>query len=327
MSTTVISPATHAQAQADLGHAWVYAREEILALMAEELDVFGVGLVRGVGDLMGTGSDTLRLRYFDGVGAAEVFQPMASETEEIVPTGYSAGNDTVTIARYGLAKEETYQNAILSDPAVSDKLALEALVPLLPASWVATVRDLWAAELATFSDSVGDAGLPWTVDHELELIAYFREIPGYSPRRHGLPVTGRGVKQLTQLRNSLRNEPYLQASGNMLDGLLGLGGEDGGGFTFYGLRNVGSHAITVQGGDNVGGAYIPGAIAYCVAGTTPAPVQDPARSLFIPEYGMVVERRSSDLSATARVTANAWLGLAKRSASLFPQTKIRSIAS
>lgn len=325
--SAVFSPASHAQTVTDLGHAWVYAEAKLEALLTEELNVFGAGLVAGVGDLMGSGSDTLRLRHYTGIGAAESFQPMASETEEIVPTGFTTGVDTVTIARYGLAKEQTYQDAILQEGVVAEILALDKMVDLIPASWMSTVRGLWGTTISTFADVVGTAGAPWTVDDELELLAYFREIEGYDPRKHGLPVSGRGVKQLTQLRNGLRNEPYLQASAETLNRLLGVGEEAGGGFEFYGMRNVGTHDVATNGGDAIGGAYIPGAVAYCVASTTPAPVQDPTRSLFLHMMGLVMESRSNDRTATARLTANAWLGMAKRSASLFPQCRVRSINS
>lgn len=324
MPTTVVAPATHAQTETDLGHAYVYAEQRLDAALTEQLDVFGAGLVVGVGDLSGTGSDTVRVGNYSGIGSGETFQPLG-ETEVMTATGFAVSNDTLTIGRYGLAKEQSYQDAMLQTPAAREIFALDRLVQLVPASWLATLRDLWATQIGTFSNVIGDSGLPWTYDDELELVAYFRETEGYDPMVHGKPVTGRAPEQLTQLRNSLRNEPGLQGSADLMQKLMDLGTAAGGGFDFLGLRNIGSHAVGTSGGDHIGGAYIPGAVAYITASTAPVPVQDPARSIILPQFGIVIEGRSNPDGAHARFSANAWLGMGNRAATVFPQTRIRSV--
>lgn len=323
MSTTAVSPVTFGQQQTDLGVAFQFAAEAIDMELTEQLDVIGLGLVRGIGDLAGSGTDTLRAVHYGGVGHAETFQSL-NETEAIVPTGYTSDYDTLTIGRYGLAKEESYQAAILQTPAAKAALGLDALALKLGQSWIATIRTLWAAELATFTDSVGTTGVVWNMDDELDLAASFREREGYDPVVHGLPVAARHPLQFTQLGNAVRSEPGLANNAALIESFMGIE-KLGKPFGFLGLQNVASHDVVSSGGDLIGGAYVPGAVAFCVASTSPAPVQDPTRTIYLPNWGLLIEFRSNPDGAVAKVTANAWLGMNIRSRLVYPATKIRSL--
>lgn len=318
-----LAPITHAQTEGTLGQAFVYAENQIRERLVEDLEVTGEGLVVGWGDLAGQGTDTVRITHWTGLGMAEEFQAMVGETDEPVPTGFEADNDTATIARYALAKDQTYQSAILSSEVERAIYGLDRMAVQLPMSLGATIRSLWADTLGTFSSSYGDSGVEWTMDHELALVAGFRETAGYSVAKHGAPVAGRHPVQLTQLRKAIRNEPAFQTP-DVAAAINGLGGEAGGGFSFLGLRNIGSPSVGSSGGDYLGGAYIPGAVGIVVARGRAAPVQDPARTIYVDEFGVIMEVRSRPGAATMTFTANAHLGMAKRSALVFPQFKILS---
>jgi hypothetical protein len=93
----------------------------------------------------------------------------------------------------------------------------------------------------------------------------------------------------------------------------------------YLKRNFASFDVPTSAGDHVGCAYVPGAIAYCVASTAPVQVENPAATIYVPEYGIMIERKSDGNVATARFNVNAWVGVAKMSASLFPQFKLLSV--
>jgi len=319
--STFVAPVTHSQTESTTGFSYAFAEEEIRERLVDKLDVLAAGLVMGVGDLSGRDTDTLRLTHFTGLGYAESFAAMATETEAIVASAYEADNDTVSIGRYGLAKEQSYQSSILGS---ARQIGLAKMVSMVPDSWLATLRANCATVISTFSSVVGTSGAVWSFDDELDLIAYFHETEGYDPAVHGAPVTWRAPEQFSQLREAIRNEPGLQGSAELMASLLGLAAAPQGGMNFLGLRNFSSHDVITAGGDHIGGAYLPGAVAWCVA-SAPPPVQDPARAMFLPEFGLTIEERSRPDEAVARFTANAWFGVAKRSPLLFPQVRIRSI--
>lgn len=319
-----VAPITHGQTESVLGDAYKYAENLIRERLVESFEATGEGLVVGWGDLAGTGTDTLRITHWTGLGYAEEFQAMAAENDEPTATGFEADNDTASLARYALAKDQTYQSAILAGPVEQAIFGLDKLAVQIPRSLSATIRSLLGAQVGTFSDSIGDTGVAWTMDHELQMVASFRETDGYDPRVHGLPVALRAPAQLTQLRDSVRNEPAFQDPA-IMQAINSLGGEAGGGFSFLGIRNIGSGAVGTSGGDYLGGAYLPGAVGIVVASGRRAPVQDPASTIYLDEWGLIIEHRSRPGPATATFTANAWVGMAKRSALVFPQKRIRSV--
>lgn len=317
---TIISPASFAQTKGSVGFDFVYAAEQIRQEITEELDVIQAGLATLVGDLAGMGSDTLRVTRFGGLGFAEVMTAMANETDPIVATGFTLNVDSVTIGRFGLAKEQTYTDQALQR---ADAIGLEEMVSLAPKSWLATLRSLAVIAGSTFSGVVGQSGNDWTYDDELELVASFHETEGFVTTMR--PVTIRHPEQFTDLRNSIRNEPGLQASPGLQEKLMGLATQDQGALDFLGFRNFSSHDVPTSGGDHLGCAYVPGALAWAVASTMAITPDNPATTTWVPEFGIIIERKGTAESATARYAMNAYLGVAKLAAALFPQTKLRSI--
>lgn len=318
---TVVSPQTHAQLESTNGFAYVFAGAQIREELTERLDVLQMGLIRGEGDLVGSGSDTLRMTRFGAVGFAETMTAV-DETQAVPYTGSTINTDSVTIARYALGKEQSYQDQILQIPAQS--LSLQDMIALVPASYLATLRSSVVTAGSTFSSSVSATGVAWSFDNELALIAAFHETEGFEAGM--MPVTIRHPEQFTDLRNAIRNEPSLQGNADLMASLLGLGNKSpGGAADFLGFRNFASFDVPTSGGDHVGCAYVPGAIAYCVASTAPVQVENPAATIYVPEYGIMIERKSDGNVATARFNVNAWFGVAKMSASLFPQFKLLSV--
>ena len=312
----IAAPATYAQITTDLGFAYVFAEQEIRREIADMLNVLQMGVVPLVGDAAGSGSDTIRVTRYGGVGWQESMATMVSETAPITPTGFTTGFDTVAIARHGLAKEESYTAQILGrEPAVM----LDGLKSLIPESWLKTFRQKVATAGASFADTVGNTGVVWTFDDELDLVAYFHETEGFE----GDAVTMRHPEQYTQLRESIRNEPNFQFP-EITAALQGL--RPGGSFVdFLGFRNFATHDVTNSGGDHQGFAFAPGAIGWAVAGTMNVKVEDPDQALMIPEFGLVCEWNSSGDVATAKWDANAYFGVATADPSVAPQTRIISL--
>lgn len=322
--TAILAPSSHAQTEGIVGYSYVLAAERIRQEITESLDVVGQSLALMVGDLQGTGSDTLQITRFGGLGFAEAMTAMSGESDAVVPTGFTLGLDQVALGRYGLAKEQTYTDQIL---ARAEMIGLEDMVAMVPQSLLATMRASVCTIGATFASGFGNSGLAWTFDDELNLVAGFSETEGYDQAlaRSGAPVTVRHPEQFTDLRNSIRNEPGLQNDAALQQSLMGLKTTSGGAFDFLGFRNFASFDCATSGGDWVGSAYFPGAIAWVVANTLPVTVENPAKTTFVPEFGLVIERKSTGEVATARFVANGFWGMAKLSATLFPQFKITSV--
>ena len=320
-SATILPPASFASQQGTVGQAYVFAEEAIRQELTERLNVLAMGLVMGVGDLQGRGSDVIRVTRFGGIGFDEQMTAMADETAMIPTTGHTLGHDTVTIARYGLAKEETYQSQILGR---AEALGLEDMVIRAPNSWLATLRANVATEVSTFASGVGTSGAAWTYDDELELVAAFHETEGFNADM-GV-VSMRHPEQYTDLRNSVRNEPGLQNDASLQMLLQGLGqGQDPSAFPFLRIMNHSSFDVVTSSGDHVGGAYVPGAVAWVVANTLPITVDNPTMATFVPEFGIVIERKSTGEVGTAKFVMNAFFGTDKLDPSLFPQFKITSV--
>jgi len=314
--TAITSPVTFAQTQGDLGYAYVFGEQEIRRELAESLNLVGLGLVQLVGNVANTGSDVIRIDRIGGIGYAEAMATMGTEIAPITLTGLTTGYDTVTVARHGLAKSDSYSNQI-QGRRLEAKIAgmRQQVVP----SWIKTMRQKVATAGAGITDVVGTSGALWTFDDELDLIAYFNETEGFQ----GDAITLRHPEQFTQLRESIRNEPNFQFPDITL-ALQGL--KAGGGFAdWLGLRNHASFDVTASGGDHQGFAYAPGAIGWAVGSTENVEVENAATTMFIGEFGLVIETKSDGNIATSRFDANAWFGVGTCDPSVAPQVRIRSL--
>ncbi len=300
----------------DVGFPFIFAEQDIRTELADSLNVLELGVVPLVGDLAGAGSDTVRVTRIGGIGWQLPMATMGSEVAPITPSSFRTGFDTVTIARHGLAMQESYTNQILSrEPAV----LLEELKARLPASWMKTFRQKVAAAGAGFTGAVGNTGLAWTFDDELDLVAFFHETEGFQ----GDAITMRHPEQYTDLRESIRVEPNFQFP-EITIALQGLK-PSGGAVDFLGFRNFATFDIVDSGGDHQGFAMAPGAIGWAVASTLGVKVEDPDRAIFVPEFGLVCEQKTDGNVATGQFDANAYFGVATADPSIAPQTRLVSI--
>ena len=322
MATTVLAPSSFAQAQADLGFAYVFAAQEIREEIVERLNVLDMGLVDAVGEFTASGSDTLRLTRYGGLGFAERMQAMASETDPIVATGHTTAFDTLTVARYGLAKEETLQGMVLNR---ADSVSLDLMQAKVPQSFLATIRHQLAVAGSQLAGSVGTSGAAWTYDDELELRAAFIETLGFDTLGQTV-YSVRHPEQFTDLANSLRSEPAFQGS-DLLRQLLGLVRGDGGAIDVLGLRSFGSFDVQESGGDHQGFAYVGGALIWGAPSTAglQGKVSDTGDHVIIPEIGTILRRTGEGRTATERFDVNSWFGVDSVDPSLFPSFKLVSV--
>ena len=314
---TYTAPTVFSDTKTELGYSYVFAAERIREEIADRLDVLRIGLVRLEGDLVGSGSDTVRITRYGALGYAEAMATMANETQAITASGWTSGFDSLTIARHGLAKEESYTNQILSAP--DEHIGLRQMAALAPMSWLKTLRQKMCTAGAGITASTGSATAAWSFDDELDMLRAFEETEGFN----GDLVAVRHPEALSDLRASLRNEPAYQFPEAM--SALQSVRPNAAPFEFLGVRNWATFDVTTSGGAHQGFAYVPGAIGYVTASSVPVTVENPDEAMYIPEYGLVLEHSSTGSTATARWDANAYFGVGLLAASLFPQRKLVSI--
>lgn len=312
-------PVSHADTEGTLGYAAVFAESQIMEELVERLNPQALGLLVGEGDLSGTGSDTLTISNVTGFGWHEEFTAMGSETAQIPLTGWTANNDTLTIARYGLAKSETFQRRILARQQV--QLFLEQLIERVPDSLARTIMTQLCTAFQSVSGSSGTSGQAWTFDDELDMLAYFRETEGA-----GNIIAVRHAEQYTDLYESMRNEPAFQ-SPEVMSALLGLQNGDGAAAQpLFGVRNVSSFRVTQSGGDHIGCAYMAGSFMHGMASTESlAGLLPPSVEMVMPALGLYIGLETSGGQANSRFDANSWLGIAQRDADVTPARQMLSV--
>lgn len=310
--TTHLAPVQFQSIQGDLGQSYVFGEEAIRQELVERLSF--LPFVPLVGDLVGRGSDTLRVTRYGGIGWAEAMTAMASETDPIVATGFTTGYDTGSIARYGLAKEESYQGRILT---AEEALTLDELVKRVPNSWMKTLKVQACTAALSISGVVGTSGTKWTVDDEINLATNFNETEGYE----GGAFTFRHPEQYTDFAESLRDEPALQTPG-IFEAIQSVNSEP---FDFMGFKNHKSHDVQASGSDHIGFAIVPGAIGWLRASTAPLASGDNEAVMVVPEFGLIIEKERTGKQAKQRFDANAWLGMLLSDPTVFPQFRIRSV--
>ena len=316
MATTVVSPSSFGQSQSDLGQDFLFAQLAIQEQLVEKVEV--LGLLPLMGELQGSGTDTVRITEFGGVGHDEQLQAMSTETEAITPSGFNTAYTEASIARYGLEKSETYQQSILGRPG---GVSLDLLVSKVPETFHNTIKNLMLTAGAGITGVVGTAGTAWTMDDEINLVRTLNETDGFA----GMADAWRHPEQFSDLAASLRNEPANQTP-EVMSAILGLKA-GGGAFNFLGISNRASSAVNASGADHIGFVTAPGAIGWVRASTLPLAgrVDDPSRAMFIPEIGGVIEWTGTPGTAQAKYTFNGWFGVKLLPSTLFPQLRIRSV--
>ena len=300
----VTSPITHAQMDGgavQFRQAFVLFRQTVLLRLQERMSVRGDGALVYLGDLAGSGSDTIRTRYYNGIGYGAAFASVA-ETATPGRSSITAEVEDVTVGRFYLGYSQTYMDMILK--GAGEKSLIE-LSDLMADAWEATWMALLATTISAAAVDYGASGVNMTFDDYLDVIAYFRTLDGFEgPLRsllHG--------QQFVDFGDSIRAEPAFQQPepSEEMQRLNGPGFQ----FELLGCRNFQSNRITSSGGNRHGGFFGPGAMAWAIAGTQEMAkhIEDPDKAQVIPELGMVVERSSSGNGALGSLDANAFLGM------------------
>lgn len=320
MSTTTINaPVSWGQTQSILGQSYIFAAERIRLAMMDEFDPRQLGVIRMVGDLAGSGSDVVRVTHVDDIGFAERMTALAAENSTVAPSAMGLGYTTVTIGGYGMRREETWKNQILSAPGRG--VTLEELQSFVPGTYLSTLRYLVATAGAGISASLGTTGTDLDLDTYLSLVASFREQIG--SQRYGRPVGWLDPHQISQIADSFRSEPAYASLAMDFKEIQALGPSQVlQNFAGLGIDLAYTNDIVQSGGAYQGFVITPGAVGMVRASTAAVTPSGPA--MYIPEFGLILVKTGEDESRTAAWEATAYMGVALGDTSVFHQTRLIS---
>jgi hypothetical protein len=329
--TTILPPNTLAAlAAAGLDPTWFVERGMALGVAFQDtFDPLQYGLVGLRGDFQGRGTMTMRIGNVDGIGFSERLQALGSETARPTATGYSVGYTTLTVAPYGLAKKETFQEAIIGNPAT--RLSLDQLEAALPGSCMATLRYLACVTGSTVSaNQIGATGVALGMDDIYDLRALLIGTPGAQARgRVRLTLDG---AQLNQLDDSARSEPGIIHGANWSQAaqVNTAEGVDGNFPNWMGLNvDIGTtNDVQQSGGDYLGFGGSPGFIGWGRASALASNLPIPASAVpvYFPEWGVVIWRPTDGLgNLTNEVMVMQIVGTALGDPTVYFQTLVKSV--
>jgi len=271
---------------------------EIRMILADMASIRNLpGAITYLGDVAGSGSDTMQVRLAGLAGTDEMAS--TAENADASTTALTDSSVTVAAARYALRRDIS-DLAVLSgigndiDPF---KLA-ESMVASFDAAFMASV----ATAVASFSSSVGNSGVDFSIDDFFDAVATLEiaSVPGpYYSILH--------PRQLADLQESLRSETgalsFSPASVEMLNVAgPGLAGE------FLGVQIFQSSKITSSGGNRKGCMYGQNALGYVVG--TPQPLVGAGGEVRPAGSPVVVEFQRDASAALTEVVGHAYFGCA-----------------
>lgn len=309
---TIASPFQHTNTQSDYGYASVILSEMMRMGLADALNPLDVNAVMYVGDVTGTGSDTVRISFADGMGYDQAMTTLASETSAVPYGSFTSGNDTVTIAIHALGYQNSYLQKMLALPAERQLVEFQALTNKMVQSWIKTFRSKVCASGATFATAVGSAATSLSVDDYLDMIAAYNNTDGTNP---GEAVAMLAPQQIAQLRDSARSEPSLQNSSADFAAIQGISGRVLPNFLGLGIDVAQTSDVTTSGGAYQGFVYQRGALHWATA--NPDAIAPSVPHVTVPEYGLIVQQGMNDNGQQVESTqAFAYFGVDKASSTV-----------
>lgn len=302
---TVSNPISHSVSSAgfsDAGWRYTYVLEGLIReKLMDSFSLMDSGLVPLAGDVAGSGSDTIRLRYLDAIGYGLSMASMGAENTAITPSALTATTSDITVGRYGLQFNNTYTNQI---QATAGEVDMERLAASIVLSRQATWMDLLATTVTGADTDSGQSGVDASVDDLLDATYYFDTLEGPT-----MPFAIIHGQQWRDLKASFRNEPAFQFP-DAAEDILTVNGGPG----FKGVHLVPiyvSSRITSSGGNRHGALVSPGAIEYAIGSTASIRPASVADTVNLSDLGLIIEFSGTPGSATSTVTGNQFMGMAE----------------
>ncbi len=304
---SVSSPITHAQLDGGAIQArYAFILGAIRRRLREMVSLRTLGAVRYAGNVGGTGSDTIRETFYDGIGWGASMASTA-ETGTTSLSSVTVEIEDIAVGRYSLGFSESYQSRILGRPG---EINVELLAQLIPNSWEATWMDLVATTLAAAAADFGTSGVDMSFDDYLDAIFYYRTLDGFMFSVDGRPNLFAMLhgQQLVDLATSVKAEPNYQFPEPTDAQLAGRG--PGYQMSWLGAELYQSNRVTSSGGNRHGGFFGGGSIGWINAGLDQLQVENPQTAIIVPELGLVTEFRGVPADAKLQMYSNTWIGMA-----------------
>lgn len=303
---TVSSPLSHSVGAAgfsDAGWRPTFALEGPLReKLMDNANLMTSGFVPLVGDVSGTGSKTMRLRYLDAIGYGLSMASAANENTSVTPSAVTATTADVSIGRYMIGYLNTYTNQIIATPG---ELTTEGLADYIAKSYIAAWMDLLATTIATAATTSGQSGVPASFDDWLDVTYYYDGLEGQVNAIGLLHGT-----QFSNLKDSWRDEPNFQMP-EFSDALLSLKGGPGFKNILLGIPTYVSSRVTAGSGNRKGAVWAPGAVVWARGGTQSIKPSVAAENVInMPDLGLILEMGGVPGDATGRIDGNAFFGMA-----------------
>lgn len=321
---TVTPPITYAQIlAAGLGYSQYI--EALMAMDTRFADLTNpMGFVTMV-DIGAQGSKTIRKSNVDHIGGI-LPSALAGETSQPDLENRTAGYYDISVGSYGFSLSETYEQQIYSLPNIAAGLNIDQLIATAPESAYRLMRYLMGQLYTSIATTVGAVGTRLSVD---DMIAAQVEFNADVPTMpvSGMPVLHAHMRQLAQIRESIRTEPTFVQSGvamalQAVDASRIMPNFAGFGFDWL----VGSE-VTASGGGLYAGAYDRGGVALGF-GQTQRVTAPTDGSVFLANGGMgllIQEDITARRQQMRRLDAHFKMGAALADANVFRQVAVISI--
>lgn len=274
---------------------------EIGLLLADRASLYGHPAIPLVGDLTGSGSDTLRHRLIGLDGYDEMAAAAAPQNEinAFNPTALSDGHVDIALVRAAISRE-------VSDLAVLSQFGSPDVDPYkLAESTVGAFLMYFTSQVATagasFGSSVGSASRDMDVSdfYDALFTLELANVPGpYVSILH--------PRQVADFQSALRSEPNALAMSSDTQSALQIKGQGSIG-SYMGVELFKSSKITAGGGAKKGFMMGYGAMGYVIG--RPAPFAGAAEVQMPAGVPIAIEFERSAAESLTRIVSTAYIGV------------------
>lgn len=216
MPTALSSPQTWAATLADGSHTVAYKLEQLIRLYflgnGDSFSLRSLGLVPNVGDLAGSGTDTVQSRYLAGLDWAMEWDTGLGETDPLTGKSWSVDSSQISLGRWGLRLQQTAMREILQADGVDLARRALSIVRSYDATWMSA---LCAAAAGATGSAAGDPTRPLSPEDLMDVVDYYDTLEtaeGMYAHVMLSPEAWRsvraGLRSMPHLRNEFALEKY-----------------------------------------------------------------------------------------------------------------------
>tara|TARA_R100000329_G_scaffold21315_2_gene20829 strand:- start:2668 stop:3603 length:936 start_codon:yes stop_codon:yes gene_type:complete len=283
---------------------------EVRALLFDAASIRNSGALLFAGDIAGSGSAALSLRY----AGLDGFEPMntAADGTEISNTNLTSATADITIGRIGLRYDLTDLAALTK---LGNDIDIFRLAGSMAGAFESRFMEMICALFSSATSSAGTTGVDMSVDDFMDAL-YLLEIANNPSQLFAVLHP----RQIADLQSSIRNETANAIAFNPAhhDLIKSLGQ----GFVgdFMGVQIHKSAYVPSDGTDRSGAMFSAGAIAYALG--TPVPLAAPSGEIRPAGTPVLVELERDSAFSLTKVVGTAYTG-----AAICEQTRIVELLS